>query len=146
MLSFNRINSGRSIPTVMQITTFALNHLFQSYQFRQINPDTNCKTKVYAIVVCFNRINSGRSIPTKMFNSSHRISKILFQSYQFRQINPDAVRYVLLKPMKDVSIVSIQADQSRPASSFYFPDQNENGFQSYQFRQINPDECINQMP
>ena len=61
-----------------------------------------------------------------------------FQSYQFRQINPDTAKAVLHKLNEIVSIVSIQADQSRRLN------QNQRikrqlSFQSYQFRQINPD-------
>ena len=64
-ISFNRINSGRSIPTSGSIIQRAAElKAFQSYQFRQINPDI----------------------------ISRRYSwywEIRFQSYQFRQINPD---------------------------------------------------------
>ena len=64
----------------------------------------------------FNRINSGRSIPTggKL--------KIILRKHK-------------------VSIVSIQADQSRRLLKSI---QNTVGmkFQSYQFRQINPDSII----
>ena len=61
----------------------------------------------------FNRINSDRSIPT---------------SYIFR----DETKY------KEVSIVSIQTDQSRPSNAKML-DNIEALFQSYQFRQSNPD-------
>ncbi len=38
----------------------------------------------------------------------------MFQSYQFRQINPDLFSRLLENISELVSIVSIQADQSRP--------------------------------
>ena len=87
---FNRINSGRSIPTI-SVALFCLSmfSVFQSYQFRQINPDLG--TTYYSFDVLFK-----------------------FQSYQFRQINPDW-RFSTFNQLKkaNVSIVSIQADQSR---------------------------------
>ena len=87
---------------------------FQSYQFRQINPDATCGLINSRCRICFNRINSGRSIPTSV---SEFISNCLhqpFQSYQFRQINPGKSNHTKSKEVKnDVSIVSIQADQSR---------------------------------
>ena len=66
--------------------------------------------------------------------------KFQFQSYQFRQINPDIYHgRQVVKTVIDVSIVSIQADQSRPV--LYLMIQfNLKRFQSYQFRQINPDQ------
>ena len=87
---FNRINSGRSIPTA------------------------SLKSWKCAFLSGFNRINSGRSIPTGI-----------------RQTNNNAQN-------KLVSIVSIQADQSR---LLYSSDTFIKlfTFQSYQFRQINPD-------
>ena len=112
---FNRINSGRSIPTrlpeeefniisIVSIVSiqadqsrlqYTLNgvgmifHVFQSYQFRQINPDPEIWCSFFVYLCCFNRINSGRSIPTR--NSLKQEIAINL-----------------------VSIVSIQADQSRP--------------------------------
>ena len=63
--------------------------LFQSYQFRQINPDES-----KGLLNC--------------------IKKSVFQSYQFRQINPDLFfSLIFFIYRKWVSIVSIQADQSR---------------------------------
>ena len=118
---------------------------FQSYQFRQINPDyygfryINCKWKG------FNRINSGRSIPTLRGSNLIVPCHSTFQSYQFRQINPDKWFLISLKILGSVvSIVSIQADQSRLCS--YWRCSLFNGtFQSYQFRQINPDRDITGM-
>ena len=62
--------------------------MFQSYQFRQINPDLWVEVIYFAMKRSFNRINSGRSIPT---NQDHdwQIVATWFQSYQFMQINPD---------------------------------------------------------
>ena len=61
---------------------------FQSYQFRQINPDYVIAILHSFFVYCFNRINSGRSIPTIKEEEKEEENGI-------------------------VSIVSIQADQSR---------------------------------
>ena len=111
---FNRINSCRSIPTKLGLKakdfyfpvsivsihadqsrlqkvdgTFETIPSFQSYQFMQINPDNMC---------------------------IHGIQKPIngFQSYQFMQINPDEDVIPTFSPVpKDVSIVSIHADQSR---------------------------------
>ena len=63
--------------------------MFQSYQFRQINPDVGNASKNRMGNKSFNRINSGRSIPTT--------------NYLRKQV----------KKAMLVSIVSIQADQSR---------------------------------
>ena len=62
---FNRINSGRSIPTL-------------SWNLLK-----------YSLLNCFNRINSGRSIPTQQVQQAPVAQQRGFQSYQFRQINPD---------------------------------------------------------
>ena len=61
---------------------------FQSYQFRQINPDNGEGENMLGRVLSFNRINSGRSIPT----------------FEAKKLG---------KTVNLVSIVSIQADQSR---------------------------------
>ena len=61
---------------------------FQSYQFRQINPDAAGGGARATLEESFNRINSGRSIPTRIYGPRIKIEFI-------------------------VSIVSIQADQSR---------------------------------
>ena len=37
---------------------------FQSYQFRQINPDVQVMLMIIILLLGFNRINSGRSIQT----------------------------------------------------------------------------------
>ena len=86
---------------------------FQSYQFRQINPDLNNSGSLHILRLGFNRINSGRSIPTYQGLSIYHHLNLEFQSYQFRQINPDYVLESLQSYLEDVSIVSIQADQSR---------------------------------
>ena len=87
---------------------------FQSYQFRQINPDLDTLPIECLFDSSFNRINSGRSIPTIIHNSNLLSKTIRFQSYQFRQINPDY-----------------------DASDYAHVEHTM--FQSYQFRQINPD-------
>ena len=43
----------------------------------------------------------------------------MFQSYQFRQINPD-VKIISKLTTPRVSIVSIQADQSRPFNQYFY--------------------------
>ena len=64
---------------------------------------------------------------------------MLFQSYQFRQINPDQLKqHRQRNHQSPVSIVSIQADQSRLNPDFMRYEVALK-FQSYQFRQINPD-------
>ena len=64
---FNRINSGRSIPTKFIAECLNNNNKFQSYQFRQIYPDSWLKLQSYSPITSFNRINSGRSIPTRRY-------------------------------------------------------------------------------
>ena len=114
---------------------------FQSYQFRQINPDALEEDAKYLelewtvsivsiqadqsrlmetkeslhTVCCFNRINSGRSIPTQQVQQAPVAQQRGFQSYQFRQINPDE----WTEWLDEIDYYSV--------------------FQSYQFRQINPD-------
>ena len=90
--------------------------MFQSYQFRQINPDTN---EVARGVICsdmfqsyqFRQINPDAGLHARNF---YQVA-LTFQSYQFRQINPD------LRAVDDTITYLIEK------------------FQSYQFRQINPD-------
>ena len=86
---------------------------FQSYQFRQINPDMGNIFRGWIVYLSFNRINSGRSIPTMV------------------KVKTCSVGY-------SVSIVSIQADQSRHLR-LRNSVRLSTSFQSYQFRQINPD-------
>ena len=69
---------------------------FQSYQFRQINPDLGLELTRAEVKLCFNRINSGRSIPTCDNGNAQ------------------------LWGAENVSIVSIQADQSRLTSGAVF--------------------------
>ena len=136
---FNRINSGRSIPTASKAIWKAMKEKFQSYQFRQINPDVdNVDIHDDWSEEGFNRINSGRSIPTRK-----RLLRIMQRLLRFNRINsgrsiPTRTIMVIPKLLVIVSIVSIQADQSRPhwwcqAITLILR------FQSYQFRQINPD-------
>ena len=66
-VSFNRINPNRSIPTLRNAVGLrGVKSMFQSYQSRQINPDTGLPEPQ----------------PDTLF---------MFQSYQSRQINPDAI-------------------------------------------------------
>ena len=62
----------------------------------------------------------------------------MFQSYQSKQINPDQVGSYVYGLDKEVSIVSIQTDQSRHYESAA-QAQADVKFQSYQSKQINPD-------
>ena len=62
---------------------------FQSYQFRQINPDGMSHITKDEAIKSFNRINSGRSIQTGDLVTEKVPEEDMFQSYQFRQINPD---------------------------------------------------------
>ena len=65
LCGFNRINSDRSIPTTaVQAEIVATTQKFQSYQFRQINPDGKNSLDEVPSEYSFNRINSDRSIPT----------------------------------------------------------------------------------
>ena len=90
--------------------------LFQSYQFRQINPDVKKAKSFDGFFGGFNRINSGRSIPTQTRTKTDTgvcsVSIVSIQADQSRQSMLFSRRAV-----KDpVSIVSIQADQSRQCS------------------------------
>ena len=80
---FNRINSGRSIPTSVIRGLRTAYEPFQSYQFRQINPDVKEKNLNRNRKTSFNRINSGRSIPTLMYASAKK--KLIGKS--FNRIN-----------------------------------------------------------
>ena len=159
---FNRINPDRSIPTCSSKLEASDLLGFQSYQSRQINPDTSAAASWIRHSLSFNRINPDRSIPTSDeswgFNCYY-----LFQSYQSRQINSDLScrecrestfsSFNRINPNRSiptqvhdykyndrlkVSIVSIQTDQSRHEYDLADPSQMS-AFQSYQFRQINPD-------
>ena len=139
--------------------------MFQSYQFRQINPDS-CVVTYHAVVnhkVSIVSIQADQSRHVRAY-ANQDVNKVVsivsiqadqsrlfittnagikidrFQSYQFRQINPDSVRgYFPQIGSFAVSIVSIQADQSRLECVDTIKCIMLNKFQSYQFRQINPD-------
>ena len=57
-------------------------HWFQSYQFRQINPDYSVMVNLNSYRSSFNRINSGRSIPTRC-----RIFNCYWIALRFNRIN-----------------------------------------------------------
>ena len=117
-------------------------HWFQSYQFRQINPDSVVETR-YTTTTSFNRINSGRSIPTKNETARKTLLTLGFNRINSGRSIPTWWSVHRRAFIESVSIVSIQADQSRPglhARNFY---QVALTFQSYQFRQINPDKIEN---
>ena len=108
-------NSGRSIPTLIRIST----SITVEFSFNRINSGRSIPTRwerrLSRVITPrgFNRINSGRSIPTYNMGIFNTLCDTMFQSYQFRQINPDLIVLIVLKILKTVSIVSIQADQSR---------------------------------
>ena len=112
-VSIVSIQADQSRHLIGIIALVTLKRRFQSYQFRQINPDEAKYKKAYKFFISFNRINSGRSIPTFV---------------------PGKASYT----KRGVSIVSIQADQSRLHGMTDF-GVAVMVFQSYQFRQINPD-------
>ena len=93
-VSIVSIQADQSRPGVSAHNAKRFAKRFQSYQFRQINPDKTILKEGKCIVnIGFNRINSGRSIQTI----------------------PVEIWSV---PYKGVSIVSIQADQSRLENIF----------------------------
>ena len=70
------------------------NYGFQSYQFRQINPDVK---QVTVAIDCSGRFQSYQFRQINPDISGKEIVKKIdgeFQSYQFRQINPDNVVHV----------------------------------------------------
>ena len=89
--------------------------MFQSYQFRQINPDVDeYIIKHEKAKAGFNRINSGRSIPTKKAEiRKQKFEKGINRINSGRSI-PTVSLLVGMAGIPSVSIVSIQADQSRP--------------------------------
>ena len=114
MWGFNRINSGRSIPTQIKLMQCLHSRLVSivSIQADQSRLDFNGITYRCA-ESGFNRINSGRSIPTldSKLDSSELTSG-------FNRINSGrsipTIAAADAKAQQDkVSIVSIQADQSR---------------------------------
>ena len=111
---FNRINSGRSIPTIDIMARGKESGMFQSYQFRQINPDEEFnQEEEYYYVSRFQSYQFRQINPdTRTWTNGNKYNE-LFQSYQFRQINPDVVIQHVDGTFETVSIVSIQADQSR---------------------------------
>ena len=88
--------------------------MFQSYQFRQINPDLNQTRMVISRCWCVSIVSIQADQSRRLFATLCDAAEHAFQSYQFRQINPDLN---LLHKLQDEGL----------------------WFQSYQFRQINPD-------
>ena len=111
---FNRINSGRSIPT----TEDNRSDEFFNRCFNRINSGRSIPTLWDILLspevsVGFNRINSGRSIPTEPEDM-----KEAFLAWCFNRINsgrsiPTSYAKEVQNDIVEVSIVSIQADQSR---------------------------------
>ena len=116
---------------------------FQSYQFRQIYPDANNLSHWRWKRVSFQSYQFRQIYPDRTIMAFVETDLDLFQSYQFRQIYPDSRCGTSGCSIQGVSIVSIQADLSRPDRVIAVTGIT-NGFQSYQFRQIYPDalDCI----
>ena len=160
---FRQINPDSTANCCTLCTT----EWFQSYQFSQINPDKRCPTRTTFNSSGFQSYQFRQINPDLVQDPTRLIGIIAFQSYQFRQINPDYCMVQLTWYWKQtVSIVSIQADQSRqkktllkislflsfnrinsgrsiPTWQKRFTNTKEiQEFQSYQFRQINPDSYV----
>ena len=87
--------------------------MFQSYQFRQINPDDDYGEHAGGEFKTFQSYQF-RQINPDEESSAMQFDDTGFQSYQFRQINPDGKHGGKAQRLvSEVSIVSIQADQSR---------------------------------
>ena len=115
--------------------------LFQSNKSRQINPNMSRQIQTASVTTRFKRINSDSSIPT----SACEAWKVWY-NVGFNRINPNRSiptirKHIASAGQGEVSIVSIQTDQSRRlritrkvAVAF--------AFQSYQSKQINPDPVL----
>ena len=119
-LRFNRINSGRSIPTGKYFVKIKLNKevsivSIQADQSRLLLPQSLTIFPVRS----FNRINSGRSIPTRSITMNFNELIKSFQSYQFRQINPDEGNINLLHKLQDESFNRINSGRSIPTKAWY---------------------------
>ena len=88
-MGFNRINSCRSIPTVLpHEVELKFSPVFQSYQFMQINPDLLfIQHELDGTAVSIVSIHADQSRLKKPNSEAHGTNR--FQSYQFMQINPD---------------------------------------------------------
>ena len=97
---------------------------FQSYQFRQINPDGDYESAAQAQAdVSFNRINSGRSIPTNVIPALPTKEEEGFNRINSGRSIPTSEGIGYAHAFGDeVSIVSIQADQSRPIGLAFVND------------------------
>ena len=137
---------------------------FQSYQFRQINPDTlitftNCRNRKVVSIVSIQADQSRQLLPGAYAFRQATVSIVSIQADQSRQYSmrdkwsknlrgfnrinsgrsiPTKRIDQALNKDADVSIVSIQADQSRLQPNVVTTNYMYK-FQSYQFRQINPD-------
>ena len=112
---------------------------FQSYQFRQINPDSKWNLMGLQIFLSFNRINSDRSIPTRCPKSGSistaEVSIVSIQTDQSRHVSG-----VILQRDFSPRFNRINSDRSIPTWFRYKALYDKlTTFQSYQFRQINPD-------
>ena len=110
---------------------------FQSYQFRQINPDLNEYDLADPSQMSFQSYQSRQINPDAVGALMFGLDIQGFQSYQSKQINPDPSKPNVEKYLNGlVSIVSIQTDQSRPQEK-----QNENPW-NLCFNRINSDRSI----
>ena len=91
-IRFNRINPNRSIPTIHQMYMHVLEHGFQSYQSRQINPDIVNKFYPAHLRFAFQSYQSRQINPAAARLNWPCISINAFQSYQSKQINPDGTK------------------------------------------------------
>ena len=140
--SFNRINSGRSIPTSRVCGGgVPVMHAFQSYQFRQINPDIVISINYPDLLHLVSIVSIQADQSRQVWMQSSIICDIWFQSYQFRQINPDLIN--LLADVHTVNCFNrINSGRSIPTLLMIALLMLKNRFQSYQFRQINPDSYL----
>ena len=88
--------------------------MFQSYQSKQINPDKVKLGVQFKEKATFQSYQSKQINPDLICTQECLILPQLgFQSYQSKQINPDLIRLGENVSELEVSIVSIQTDQSR---------------------------------
>ena len=111
--SSDRNNPDRSIPTRTTVRAgVGIEAKFQSYQSKQINPDLVQRLpkewRLYMVSIV--SIQTDQSRPVRNLPDLQNTDS--FQSYQSRQINPDMFTHYCGKDAPDVSIVSIQTDQS----------------------------------
>ena len=124
VLSFNRINSGRSIPTWIYMKVNLKSAILVSMVSIQADQSRRGRDWRYcwACSSSFNRINSGRSIPTKLSSVFNSKRKLRFNRINSGRSIPTCAKIISYSLNTAVSIVSIQADQSRLDGLFYSYD------------------------